>query len=139
MRPLEKIPAPNGRAGRRDDCPAEAHKMTGESKATPFATLDIAHLDRQTMGDRDIRREVLLLLDGQLEGYLPSVGGGTEAELLAIAHSIKGAARGTGAFALAEAASAVERSPGDVAARSLLTARIHEVRAAVAAETARGR
>jgi HPt (histidine-containing phosphotransfer) domain-containing protein len=110
--------------------------MSAESPRAPSPTLDTAHLDRQTMGDSDLRREVLLLLDTQLEGYLAAIPGADEKELATIAHTIKGAARGTGAFALGEAAAALELRPGDADARRLLLASIGETRAAVAVETA---
>jgi len=73
--------------------------------------IDLAHLDRQTMGDAALQAEVLGLLDDQLTTVLSTIGDASPEERAALAHGLKGAARGVGAFALAEGADAVERAP----------------------------
>lgn len=69
--------------------------------------VDLAHLARQTMGNRDLEREVLHLFLKQSESYLARFdrAGTNRAET---AHVILGSARGIGATAVARAAEAVE-------------------------------
>jgi HPt (histidine-containing phosphotransfer) domain-containing protein len=69
--------------------------------------IDIEHLERMTLGDASLEREVLAMfsaqavrLIGQL-ATLPSDAGG-------IAHTLKGSARAIGAFGVAEAAENLE-------------------------------
>jgi HPt (histidine-containing phosphotransfer) domain-containing protein len=70
--------------------------------------LDLDHLARMTLGERELEREVLTLfaqqsmdLLGRLE-KLPREGA-------SLAHTLKGSARGIGAFAVAEAADNLEQ------------------------------
>ena len=77
--------------------------------ATP---IDLVHLARYTGGDKALNTEILRLFNGQL--------GTMVSELLTVleqrdsrkwrqvTHTIKGAARGVGAFAIGEAAAAAE-------------------------------
>jgi HPt (histidine-containing phosphotransfer) domain-containing protein len=80
-----------------------------------FSVLDGAHLDRQTMGDAELRREVLALADAQFAELLPLLERATEAERPALAHRLKGAARAVGAMALGNVAAKLEAAPGDSA------------------------
>ncbi|HXJ00410.1 MAG TPA: Hpt domain-containing protein [Micropepsaceae bacterium] len=75
--------------------------------------VDLHHLDRYTGGDRATNEEILQLFDDQcrqslskLEG-LGAGGCGTET-WLEIIHTLKGAARGIGAFDLGDAAAEAE-------------------------------
>jgi HPt (histidine-containing phosphotransfer) domain-containing protein len=74
--------------------------------------VDIAHLSRYTGGDADINSEVLMLFTGQSEQLLSRLDAALDSRdpksWHDIAHSLKGGARGIGAFALAEAAQAAE-------------------------------
>ena len=79
---------------------------------TPSSVLDLVHLTRQTFGDPDLEREVLLLFAGQADATvvaLQSAGTGTERARLF--HMLKGSARGIGAFQLANMAEAGEEAP----------------------------
>lgn len=74
------------------------------------ALLDEVHLDRQTFGDRDLAREVLVLFDAQAVRLAPAI---LDASLPAVeradaAHTLKGAARGVGAAAVAALAERIE-------------------------------
>ena len=91
----------------------DAHHMSPAE--TP---VDIAHLDRYTGGERAINEEVLRLfetscheilgkLDALLQDGLPPETAGQWRDT---AHTLKGAARGIGAFDLADAAALVEQS-----------------------------
>lgn len=74
--------------------------------------VDIAHLSRYTGGDVALNAEVLRLFVGQakdLVGQLDSViESGDAKSWKMVTHSLKGAARGIGAFAMADAAAAAE-------------------------------
>ena len=98
--------------------------------------IDLAHLRQSTFGDARLEREVLGLFEEQLERLLsqlmklpPDAG--------ALAHTLKGSARAIGAFAVAEAASALELTirDGTAPAQALadLDAAVTSARVAVAA------
>jgi HPt (histidine-containing phosphotransfer) domain-containing protein len=74
--------------------------------------VDLTHLARYTGGDEALNAEVLQLFVGQsaeLMGQLQSVLEMRDAKTWRyITHSLKGAARGIGAFALAEVAAEAE-------------------------------
>ncbi len=74
--------------------------------------VDLVHLARYTGGDQALNAEILLLFVNQaselvqrMDGVLESGDTKTWKE---VAHSLKGAARGIGAFAMADAAAACE-------------------------------
>lgn len=71
--------------------------------------IDMAHLENATFGDRALQREVLGLFETQAEKLMQTIrasGGKARAEA---AHALKGAARGIGAFAVADEAEKVEQ------------------------------
>ncbi|WP_211596691.1 Hpt domain-containing protein [Phreatobacter stygius] len=71
--------------------------------------VDLAHLARQTFGDRDLELEVLALFERQSRAMIERLRQATTAKDWAYAaHTLIGSARGIGAFAVAEAAEAVE-------------------------------
>jgi HPt (histidine-containing phosphotransfer) domain-containing protein len=71
--------------------------------------LDIPHLERMTLGERELEREVLLLFAQQAGDLLRRLEK-LPREGWSLAHTLKGSAGGIGAFAVAEAAGEVERS-----------------------------
>lgn len=75
--------------------------------------IDMAHLSRQTMGDRALEQEVLSLFLQQAAGVSRKIAAAAVNERLLMAHGLKGSARGVGAFAIAECATAIERDPHD--------------------------
>ena len=93
-----------------------------QANSGPF---DLAHLERMTHGDHALAREVLRLFDGQAEKQLAAIelAADNDARMQA-AHTLKGAARGVGAFAVADAAEAVEGA--DVAAFEPALARLRQ-------------
>lgn len=97
------------------------------------AVFDLAHLDRQTLGDAALRAEILALLDAELARLDPELRAASVADRLALAHRLKGAARGTGAFALATAAQALESSPDSELLLGALLERVAQARKALAA------
>ena len=76
------------------------------------APIDLAHLARYTGGDKALNTEILRLFNGQLGtmvGELLTVLEQRDArKWRQVTHTIKGAARGVGAFAVGEAAAAAE-------------------------------
>ena len=74
--------------------------------------IDLEHLARYTGGERTLNAEILRLFDGQVTdmvGQLNTVLAQRDAKRWReIAHTIKGAARGVGAFGMGEAAAAAE-------------------------------
>lgn len=78
-------------------------------------TIDRDHLARMTLHEAALEREVLVLFDHQAEEIserLRLVAAGDPADAAGIAHRIKGAARGIGAFEVAAAAETLERASG---------------------------
>jgi HPt (histidine-containing phosphotransfer) domain-containing protein len=75
--------------------------------------IDLSHLSKQTMGDRELEREVLGMFVEQAQAVRRQIGDAAVKERLFLAHSLKGSARGVGAFAIAECACAIENSPTD--------------------------
>jgi HPt (histidine-containing phosphotransfer) domain-containing protein len=84
---------------------------------TALQPVDIDHLNRYTGGDRDLNIQILGLFDGQcreilikLEAQIAAPEGQDVAKAWKeSAHALKGAARGIGAFSLAESASDAEK------------------------------
>ena len=78
----------------------------------PDAPIDLAHLARYTGGDKVLNAEILRLFDNQVSemvGQLLSILDQRDArKWREVTHTIKGAARGVGAFAMGEAAATAE-------------------------------
>jgi HPt (histidine-containing phosphotransfer) domain-containing protein len=93
--------------------------------------IDIEHFEAATFGDRALQREVLGLFDAQADKLMETIrdsGGKARAEA---AHALKGAARGIGAFLVAEEAEKLEQ--GDNGAIERLAERLRDVHNAAAA------
>ena len=97
-----------------DDTPFHSEAQPGHP------AIDLAHLARYTGGEPALNAEILRLFDGQVNamvGDLHTVLASRDARRWKeIAHTIKGAARGVGAFRMGEAAAAAE--PVDVMAET---------------------
>ena len=76
------------------------------------APVDLSHLARYTGGDKTLNAEILRLFDGQVSNMVIDLLSILEArdarKWREVTHTIKGAARGVGAFAMGEAAAAAE-------------------------------
>jgi HPt (histidine-containing phosphotransfer) domain-containing protein len=72
--------------------------------------IDLVHLGRMTLGEKSLEAEVLALFDRQTDMLLARMEQAPPAAAAAFAHTIKGSARGIGAWRVAEAAEAVERA-----------------------------
>ena len=72
--------------------------------------IDLDHLSRMTLGERSLEREVLALFDRQADILLERMNSAAPAGGATLAHTLKGSARGIGAWAVASAAEAVEQA-----------------------------
>ncbi|MBG0809466.1 Hpt domain-containing protein [Methylosinus sp. H3A] len=116
------------------------------AKAAPKAgqpALDWAYLARQTMGDAELEAELLALFSvqaGEFGGRLAAAG--TDKARHDLAHTLKGAARAIGAFALGDAAeeyeSALAAAEGAPDRLRALDARLDEAQQAISARLSRG-
>jgi hypothetical protein len=80
------------------------------------APIDLLHLFRMTLGDHALEREVLALFDRQAGMLIARMGTVDPPSVAALAHTLKGSARGVGAWPVARAAAAVEAAaPAELA------------------------
>jgi HPt (histidine-containing phosphotransfer) domain-containing protein len=75
--------------------------------------IDEDHLRRMTLGDRRLEREVLEIFARQTVLLLQRMAGMESAFAAAAAHTLKGSARGVGAWRVARAAERVEQAAGE--------------------------
>jgi HPt (histidine-containing phosphotransfer) domain-containing protein len=116
--------------GKRAGASGSGEQVCEQLQAAP---IDLDHLHRQTMGDNALGREVLAMFVAQSLSVRDQLAGAEPRQRTLLAHGLKGAARGVGAFAIAECADAIERNPGDVGHLELLASLVEDVRAFVAA------
>ena len=95
--------------------------------------VDLVHLARQTLGDRNVEQEVLGMFMQQLATVHERIVRADDGERRMLAHALKGSARGIGAFAVADCAGDIEETPGSTALLARLATLIDEVRDFVAA------
>jgi HPt (histidine-containing phosphotransfer) domain-containing protein len=101
--------------------------------------IDLGHLSRMTLGEEALEHEVLALFGRQAEILLARMENAPQAVRATFAHTLKGSARGIGAWRVAAAAHGVESSgrvadqggAGDAALERLIAA-VEEVRAEIA-------
>ena len=103
-------------------------KGGGNWNAGGARPLDLAHLFRQTMGDRTLEAEILSLFSKQLAPALESFKKANGLERKQLAHTLKGTGRSVGAFAIADIAERMERAPFDRTLLAELDDRIAETR-----------
>jgi HPt (histidine-containing phosphotransfer) domain-containing protein len=100
--------------------------------------IDLAHLSRMTLGDLNLEREVLQLFERQATMLLARMQGAAPSLVAASAHTIKGSARGIGAWRIARDAETVEMAAACAGAAELnvalarLVTSVGEVQAAIA-------
>ena len=98
--------------------------------------LDLDHLARMTLGDAELESEVLAMFAEQSSRLIAAMAA-LPADASALAHKLKGSARGIGAFAVAEAAAELECAirTGDNSTRAfaVLKEAVAEVREAIEA------
>jgi HPt (histidine-containing phosphotransfer) domain-containing protein len=69
--------------------------------------IDLGHLQRMTLGDESLEREVLAMFSAQSARLIGTLAA-LPADAGGLAHTLKGSARAIGAFAVADAADALE-------------------------------
>jgi len=96
--------------------------------------IDLVHLARATLGDRSLEREVLQLFDRQSALLIARLRDAGPDGVAMIAHTMKGSARGIGAWRVARAAEAVELAGGTETGAALerLASATEEARAVIA-------
>jgi HPt (histidine-containing phosphotransfer) domain-containing protein len=72
--------------------------------------IDLVHLSRQTGGDTELEQELLALFADQCVKHLDTIRRANAKTGSDAAHTLKGAARAIGAWAVADAAERVEQS-----------------------------
>jgi HPt (histidine-containing phosphotransfer) domain-containing protein len=110
------------------------------SRASLERPIDLVHLARMTLGDRGLEREVLALFDRQATVLVSRMRAASPGAVTSVAHTLKGSARGVGAWRVAAAAEAVEvaaTGEGDVSAAITRLAAVAEEARAVIAELLR--
>jgi hypothetical protein len=107
--------------------PDEADQAGGEAQG---GAIDRAHLRKMTFGDAALEHEVLGLFDRQAASMLELIAVAEPGALPALAHAVKGSARGIGAWRVADAAGLLEAAPQG--SRAPLSAALVEARAAIA-------
>jgi HPt (histidine-containing phosphotransfer) domain-containing protein len=101
-------------------------------------TIDLEHLARMTLGERSLEAEVLMLFDRQADVLLAHMRDSSPEAVAAFAHTLKGSARGIGAWRVAAAADAVEmhaigaNAGGVAGAVRRLSAAVEEAKAVIA-------
>jgi HPt (histidine-containing phosphotransfer) domain-containing protein len=86
--------------------------MTAAAAERQPAAIDEDHLGRMTLGDRRLEREVLELFLRQTTILLDRIVGAAPPLAAAAAHTLKGSARGIGAWRVARAAEFLENAAG---------------------------
>ena len=98
--------------------------------------IDLVHLARTTLGDRSLEREILQLFDRQSTLLIARMRSAAPGGIATLAHTLKGSARGIGAWRVARAAEALEvagSADADVSsALDRLAAASDEARAVIA-------
>ncbi|HOV04958.1 MAG TPA: Hpt domain-containing protein [Kaistiaceae bacterium] len=92
---------------------AVAMKMVDDTEGPASGRpIDLVHLSRHSLGNRELEQEILRLFVRQSALYLERLKVATTARARAeAAHTIKGSAKGIGAWRVARLAEAVENPP----------------------------
>ncbi len=93
-------------------------------------TIDEVHLQRMTLGDRSLEREVLEIFVRQTILTLERIAGVGPARAAAAAHTLKGSARGIGAWRVAQAAERLEQAAACEGDERAMRAAVAELEAA---------
>jgi HPt (histidine-containing phosphotransfer) domain-containing protein len=102
--------------------------------------IDLEHLFRMTLGDHSLEREVLALFDRQAGMLMERIAQAEPGIVAAAAHTLKGSARGIGAWQVARAADTVEAAAMSSFSRTAMNDRpspVRRMRATMAATKAR--
>lgn len=116
--------------------PAVARRLVDAGAATTpeERPIDLVHLARMTLGERSLEREVLQLFDRQAATLVERMAQAEVAVAATLAHTLKGSAKGIGAWRVARASQGLEQAigsgaPSREAAFEELAEAVHEARA----------
>lgn len=118
---------------------SESSLLTMPGSVPKPPTIDEDHLGRMTLGDRSLEREVLKIFARQTTLTLKRIAGAEPGHAAAAAHTLKGSARGVGAWRVAQAAERLEQAATAGSGQAMkaaimeLEAASSEVRAAIGA------
>jgi HPt (histidine-containing phosphotransfer) domain-containing protein len=106
-----------------------ARLSTLSGRQQKLTVLDADHLGRMTLGDCSLEQEVLEIFARQTALTLARINGAEPAHAAAAAHTLKGSARGVGAWRVERAAERLEEAVADGDEEAIKTA-IAELEAA---------
>lgn len=93
--------------------------------------IDLVHLARQTLGDKDAETQVLCLFARQARQCVNQLCGVNhltrKRDLVAVARTLQGSASSVGAFCVSRAAKCLETDPSDGVLHDALTAAVVDV------------
>src|ERR1700761_3542673 len=115
--------------GAREDVMTGASFSISTNPERKATVIDFGHLERMTMGDRRLEREVLELFVRQATIMLNRIVGAEPALAAISAHTLKGSARGIGAWRVARAAELLEEAAGAPDAASEMDEAVTELKA----------
>ena len=104
----------------------EAPDNAGGMSHSGEKPIDMAHLSRQTMGDKALELEVLQMFARQARESMKELATSEGAARAAVAHRLKGSAQSVGAGAISKAAAALEDNPADAIALAGVAAAVVE-------------
>jgi HPt (histidine-containing phosphotransfer) domain-containing protein len=95
---------------RGEEAMTAARLLALSDQEQELATLDENHLGRMTLGDRRLEHEVLEIFARQNSLILKRIVSAEPGPVAAAAHTLKGSARGVGAWRVARAAERLEQA-----------------------------
>ncbi len=104
--------------------------LSADERDRKPTVIDETHLQRMTLGDRRLEREVLELFVRQTTIMLNRIMEAEPPLAADAAHTLKGSARGIGAWRVARAAERVEHAAGSAGREAALTDAVAELKAA---------
>jgi HPt (histidine-containing phosphotransfer) domain-containing protein len=107
-----------------------ANSLAAAENERKPAAIDENHLGRMTLGDRRLEREVLEIFVRQTTIMLSRIMGADPALAAAAAHTLKGSARGIGAWRVARAAELLEQAAAGEGGEGGIGEAIEELKAA---------
>ena len=96
----------------------EAPDNSGGMSHSGERPIVLAHLARQTMGDKGLGLEVLQMFARQARESMKELASMEGADRAAVTHRLKGSAQSVGATVVGKAAAALEDNPADAIALS---------------------
>jgi HPt (histidine-containing phosphotransfer) domain-containing protein len=115
-----------------EDAVSTSSLLAAPEQASSPGVIDEDHLARMTLGDRGLEREVLEIFARQAMLMLQRIMGAKPPLAAAAAHTLKGSARGIGAWRVAEAAERLEHAVAAADSEDAVNAAIAELEAASA-------